>query len=131
MYPSRSMMILCVQLFRKHLQQYPVCGKKPKVTQEIDLPPLKRYPQCRKSAEPGVLFWDTILRESVADCYANKGLRDCQHKSLQWTLHPYDSCRLIAINLYSYVDNPFTSKLPSTFLFSKNIAPKHCLMDDY
>jgi len=117
-----------------YTQQYPVYSKKPKVTQEIDASALwkKIIHNAWKSAEPGVLFWDTILRESVADCYADKGYRTVSTNPCgEIPLCPYDSCRLIAINLYSYVDNPFTSKATFNFpLFKEHCAKAMRLMDD-
>ena len=82
--------------------------------------------------EPGVLFWDTILRESVADCYADKGYRTVSTNPCgEIPLCPYDSCRLIAINLYSYVDNPFTSRATFNFdRFKDHCAKAMRLMDD-
>ena len=121
-------------LSERHTQQYPVYSKKPKVTQEIDASALwkKIIHNAWKSAEPGVLFWDTILRESVADCYADKGYRTVSTNPCgEIPLCPYDSCRLIAINLYSYVDNPFTSKATFNFpLFKEHCAKAMRLMDD-
>jgi ribonucleoside-diphosphate reductase alpha chain len=117
-----------------YTQQYPVYSKKPKVTQEIDASALwkKIIHNAWQSAEPGVLFWDTILRESVADCYADKGYRTVSTNPCgEIPLCPYDSCRLIAINLYSYVDNPFTSKATFNFpLFKEHCAKAMRLMDD-
>jgi ribonucleoside-diphosphate reductase alpha chain len=117
-----------------YTQQYPVYSKKPKVTQEIDASALwkKIIHNAWKSAEPGVLFWDTILRESVADCYADKGYRTVSTNPCgEIPLCPYDSCRLIAINLYTYVDNPFTSKATFNFpLFKEHCAKAMRLMDD-
>ncbi len=117
-----------------YTQQYPVYSKKPKVTVDTDASSLwkKIIHNAWKSAEPGVLFWDTILRESVADCYADKGYRTVSTNPCgEIPLCPYDSCRLIAINLYSYVDNPFTSKATFNFpLFKEHCAMAMRLMDD-
>ena len=117
-----------------YTQQYPVYSKKPKVTQEIDASSLwkKIIHNAWKSAEPGVLFWDTILRESVADCYADKGYRTVSTNPCgEIPLCPYDSCRLIAINLYSYVDHPFTPKASFNFpLFKEHCVKAMRLMDD-
>ena len=117
-----------------YMQQYPVYSDKPKITQEIDASALwkKIIHNAWKSAEPGVLFWDTILRESVADCYADKGYRTVSTNPCgEIPLCPYDSCRLIAINLYSYVDNPFTSRATFNFdRFKDHCAKAMRLMDD-
>lgn len=85
-----------------------------------------------KSAEPGVLFWDTVLRESIPDCYADLGYRTVSTNPCgEIPLCPYDSCRLIAMNLYSYVDNPFTGKASFNFdLFKKHVRKAMRLMDD-
>lgn len=85
-----------------------------------------------KSAEPGVLFWDTITRESVPDCYADLGFRTISTNPCgEIPLCPYDSCRLLAINLYSYVENPFTDKAYFNFeLFAKHVAKAQRMMDD-
>jgi ribonucleoside-diphosphate reductase alpha chain len=85
-----------------------------------------------KSAEPGVLFWDTIIRESVADCYADKGYRTVSTNPCgEIPLCPYDSCRLIAMNLYSYVDNPFTAEAKFNMpLFKEHVVKAMRLMDD-
>lgn len=85
-----------------------------------------------KSAEPGVLFWDTILRESVPDCYADLGFRTVSTNPCgEIPLCPYDSCRLMAINLYGYVDEPFTKNAKFNFdRFKKHIAQAMRMMDD-
>ena len=85
-----------------------------------------------KSAEPGVLFWDTILRESVPDCYADLGFRTVSTNPCgEIPLCPYDSCRLLAINLYAYVVNPFTPEAYFDFdLFKKHVQLAQRLMDD-
>ena len=85
-----------------------------------------------KSAEPGVLFWDTILRESVPDCYADLGYRTVSTNPCgEIPLCPYDSCRLLAINLYSYVIHPFTPDAYFDFeLFKKHVALAQRIMDD-
>ena len=104
------------------------------MTQEIDASSLGKlfHNVAWKSAEPGVLFWDTILRESVADCYADKGYRTVSTNPCgEIPLCPYDSCRLIAINLYSYVDHPFTPKASFNFpLFKEHCVKAMRLMDD-
>ncbi len=85
-----------------------------------------------KSAEPGILFWDTIIRESVPDCYADLGYRTVSTNPCgEIPLCPYDSCRLIAINLYSYVNEPFTHKAKFNFdLFKKHVHYAQRIMDD-
>lgn len=101
-------------------QQFPVDSAQPSVVKEIDARKLwdKIIYNAWKSAEPGVLFWDTIIRESVADCYADLGYRTISTNPCgEIPLCPYDSCRLLAINLYSYVEEPFTSS--ATFDFDK------------
>ena len=118
----------------KYTQQYPIDSKKPLYSKEIDASELwkKIVHNAWKSAEPGVLFWDTILRESVPDCYADLGFRTVSTNPCgEIPLCPYDSCRLLAINLYSYVKNPFTSKAKFDFdLFKKHVAIAQRIMDD-
>ncbi len=124
----------CVRDGKPFVQQYPVDSPNPLVRQEIDARALwkKIIHNAWASAEPGVLFWDTILRESVPDCYADFGYRTVSTNPCgEIPLCPYDSCRLIAVNLYSYVDNPFTPE--ATFNFDKfrdHIAKAQRLMDD-
>ena len=119
---------------KPYVQQYPVYSNAPKVTKEIDASVLwkKIIHNAWKSAEPGVLFWDTILRESVADCYADKGYRTVSTNPCgEIPLCPYDSCRLIAVNLYSYVENPFTPEASFNFdLFKTHVRKAMRLMDD-
>ncbi len=95
----------------KYTQQYPIDSENPAYKNEIDASQLwkKIVHNAWKSAEPGVLFWDTIIRESVPDCYADLGYKTISTNPCgEIPLCPYDSCRLLAINLYSYVENPFT-----------------------
>ena len=117
-----------------YTQQYPVDSDEPKFEKEIDAVALWRkiVHNAWKSAEPGVLFWDTIIRESVPDCYADLGFRTISTNPCgEIPLCPYDSCRLIAINLYSYVVNPFTDKAYFDFdLFRKHVAAAQRIMDD-
>ncbi len=124
----------CVRDGKPFVQQYPVDSDNPLVRQEVDARALwnKIIHNAWASAEPGVLFWDTILRESVPDCYADFGYRTVSTNPCgEIPLCPYDSCRLIAINLYSYVDNPFTSKAEFNFnLFSLHVQQGQRLMDD-
>ncbi|MEN8225217.1 MAG: adenosylcobalamin-dependent ribonucleoside-diphosphate reductase [Bacteroidota bacterium] len=96
---------------KPYTQQYPIDASEPKVTQEIDPAKLwdKIIHNAWASAEPGVLFWDTISREAIPDCYADLGFKTVSTNPCgEIPLCPYDSCRLLALNLYSYVDNPFT-----------------------
>jgi ribonucleoside-diphosphate reductase alpha chain len=115
-------------------QQYPVDSDHPKYTKEIDAQALwhKVIHNAWKSAEPGVLFWDTIIRESVPDCYADLGFRTISTNPCgEIPLCPYDSCRLLAINLYSYVVNPFKENAYFDFdLFKKHAALAQKIMDD-
>ncbi|MBP3566198.1 MAG: adenosylcobalamin-dependent ribonucleoside-diphosphate reductase [Paraprevotella sp.] len=115
-------------------QQYPVNSDNPIVSNDIDAQALwkKIVHNAWKSAEPGVLFWDTILRESVPDCYADLGYRTVSTNPCgEIPLCPYDSCRLLAINLYAYVVNPFTPEAYFDFdLFKKHVRLAQRLMDD-
>ena len=119
---------------RMYTQQYPINSKNPQVTKEINASELwkKIVHNAWKSAEPGVLFWDTIIRESVPDCYADLGFRTVSTNPCgEIPLCPYDSCRLLAINLYSYVVNPFTPEAYFDFdLFKKHVALAQRIMDD-
>ena len=115
-------------------QQYPVDSDQPVFTKDIDASALwkKIVHNAWKSAEPGVLFWDTIIRESVPDCYADLGYRTVSTNPCgEIPLCPYDSCRLLAINLYSYVVNPYTRDAYFDFdLFKKHVALAQRIMDD-
>lgn len=115
-------------------QKYPVDSDAPVYEKEIDASALwkKIIHNAWKSAEPGVLFWDTILRESVPDCYADLGFRTVSTNPCgEIPLCPYDSCRLLAINLYSYVVNPFTPDAYFDFeLFKVHVAKAQRIMDD-
>lgn len=117
-----------------YTQQYPIDAADPTYQKEIDAAALwkKIIHNAWKSAEPGVLFWDTILRESVPDCYADLGYRTVSTNPCgEIPLCPYDSCRLLAINLYSYVKNPFTPQASFDFdLFRKHIGVAQRMMDD-
>lgn len=119
---------------REYTQKYPVYSDTPKYEKEINARQLwnKIVYNAWKSAEPGILFWDTIIRESVPDCYADKGYRTVSTNPCgEIPLCPYDSCRLLAINLYSYVQNPFTKGAFFDFpLFKKHIAVAQRIMDD-
>ena len=115
-------------------QKYPVYSDEPKNRKQINARQLwnKIVHNAWKSAEPGILFWDTIIRESVPDCYADKGYRTVSTNPCgEIPLCPYDSCRLLAINLYSYVQNPFTKGAFFDFpLFKKHVAIAQRIMDD-
>ena len=115
-------------------QQFPIKSENPTYEQDIDAKKLweKIIHNAWKSAEPGVLFWDTIIRESVPDCYADKGFTTVSTNPCgEIPLCPYDSCRLLAINLYSYVDNPFTKEAKFDFdKFKDHVHKAMHLMDD-
>ena len=115
-------------------QQFPVQSDAPSYTQDIDAKKLwsKIIHNAWKSAEPGVLFWDTIIRESVPDCYADEGFRTVSTNPCgEIPLCPYDSCRLLALNLLSYVDAPFTKEAKFNFeKFKEHVAMAMHLMDD-
>ena len=119
---------------KPYTQQYPIDSPNPMVSIEIDASAVwkKIVHNAWKSAEPGVLFWDTIIRESVPDCYADLGFRTVSTNPCgEIPLCPYDSCRLLAINLYSYVVNPFTPEAYFDFdLFKKHISLAQRIMDD-
>ena len=119
---------------KPYTQQYPIDSANPMVAKDIDASALwkKIVHNAWKSAEPGVLFWDTIIRESVPDCYADLGFRTVSTNPCgEIPLCPYDSCRLLAINLYSYVVNPFTPEAYFDFeLFKKHVALAQRIMDD-
>ncbi len=116
------------------VQQYPVNASNPLITKEINAKALwkKIVHNAWKSAEPGVLFWDTIVNESVPDCYTDLGFRTVSTNPCgEIPLCPYDSCRLLAINLYSYVKNPFTTEAVFDYeLFKKHVALAQRIMDD-
>ena len=119
---------------RMYTQQFPIDSDHPMVSKQINASALwkKIVHNAWKSAEPGILFWDTIIRESVPDCYADLGFRTVSTNPCgEIPLCPYDSCRLLAINLYSYVINPFTPEARFDFdLFKKHIALAQRIMDD-
>jgi ribonucleoside-diphosphate reductase alpha chain len=124
----------CVRSGKPFVQQYPIDSPNPIVTKEIDARALwnKIIANAWSSAEPGVLFWDTIIRESIPDCYADYGYRTVSTNPCgEIPLCPYDSCRLQAINLYSYVEHPFTKEASFNFdLFREHVAKGQRLMDD-
>ena len=115
-------------------QQFPISGDHPIFNKTIDAKTLwkKIIHNAWKSAEPGVLFWDTIIRESVPDCYADLGYKTVSTNPCgEIPLCPYDSCRLLALNLYSYVDNPFTPQATFNFeKFRKHVMVAQRIMDD-
>ena len=117
-----------------YVQQYPIHSEHPQYQQEIDANKLwkKIIHNAWKSAEPGILFWDTIQRESVPDCYKTDGFETVSTNPCgEIPLCPYDSCRLIAMNLYSYVENPFTDKAYFNMpLFKEHVQCAQRLMDD-
>ena len=117
-----------------YTQKYPVFSKEPKFSKEIEAEKLwkKIVHNAWKSAEPGILFWDTVINESVPDCYADLGYKTVSTNPCgEIPLCPYDSCRLLAINLFSYVEDPFTDKAKFNYeLFKKHIGAAQRIMDD-
>lgn len=118
----------------KYVQKFPIDSDNPMYVKEIDARTLwnKIVHNAWKSAEPGILFWDTILRESVPDCYADEGFRTVSTNPCgEIPLCPYDSCRLLALNLYSYVEEPFTPQARFSFdRFRRHVELAMRLMDD-
>lgn len=119
---------------KEYTQQYPIHAEKPKYIQNIDATTFwnKIIHNAWQSAEPGVLFWDTIIRESLPDCYADLGFKTVSTNPCgEIPLCPYDSCRLLAINLYSYVENPFTPNAKFNFSkFKEHVMFAQRMMDD-
>ena len=119
---------------KEYTQKFPIDSDAPIVTKKADAKKLweKIVHNAWKSAEPGVLFWDTVLRESIPDCYADLGFRTVSTNPCgEIPLCPYDSCRLLSVNLYSYVVNPFTPEAYFDFdLFNKHVALAQRIMDD-
>ncbi len=117
-----------------YMQKFPIDSDSPLVSKEVDAAELwgKIIHDAWQSAEPGVLFWDTIRRESLADCYADLGFETVSTNPCgEIPLCPYDSCRLLAINLYSYVKNPFTPNAEFDFdLFRSHVMKAQRMMDD-
>ncbi len=115
-------------------QQYPIDSDHPKVVKDIDARSLweKIIHNAWSSAEPGILFWDTIIKESVPDSYADMGFKTVSTNPCgEIPLCPYDSCRLLALNLYSYVENPFTDKAVfNSELFAQHVHYAQRIMDD-
>ena len=124
----------CVVSGKPYKQQFPINSDNPSVIKEIDARELwkKIIHNAWQSAEPGVLFWDTIIRESVPDCYASFGFKTISTNPCgEIPLCAYDSCRLLAINLYSYVKHPFTPEAEFDFeLFKQHVQKGQKLMDD-
>ncbi len=119
---------------KNYVQQYPIQSANPKYTKEINAETLwgKIIHNAWQSAEPGVLFWDTIIRESIPDCYGDLGFKTVSTNPCgEIPLCPYDSCRLLAVNLYSYVNHPFTKEAYFDFdLFSQHVIYAQRIMDD-
>ncbi|MCD8386689.1 MAG: adenosylcobalamin-dependent ribonucleoside-diphosphate reductase [Bacteroidales bacterium] len=119
---------------KPYTQQFPIDAAEPLYHKDINAKALwdKIIHNAWQSAEPGVLFWDTITRESVPDCYADLGFKTISTNPCgEIPLCPYDSCRLLAINLYSYVQNPFTPEARFDFdLFAQHVAKAQRMMDD-
>ncbi|MDY4951314.1 MAG: adenosylcobalamin-dependent ribonucleoside-diphosphate reductase, partial [Prevotella sp.] len=119
---------------KPYVQQWPIDSPSPKVKKEISARNLweKIVHNAWKSAEPGVLFWDTIIRESIPDCYADLGFRTISTNPCgEIPLCPYDSCRLLSLNLYSYVENPFTKEAKFDYdKFAKHVQKAMRIMDD-
>ncbi|MGE0560991.1 MAG: adenosylcobalamin-dependent ribonucleoside-diphosphate reductase [Flavobacteriales bacterium] len=117
-----------------YTQQYPIHSTEPKYTKEVDAKKIwdKIIHNAWKSAEPGILFWDTIISESIPDCYADLGFKTVSTNPCgEIPLCPYDSCRLIAVNLYSYVENAFTSSATFNYQkFNKHVGMAQRIMDD-
>ena len=117
-----------------YTQKYPIFSAEPKVSKEIEADKLwkKIVHNAWKSAEPGILFWDTVINESVPDCYADLGYKTVSTNPCgEIPLCPYDSCRLLAINLFSYVEEPFTENAHFNYeLFKKHISAAQSIMDD-
>jgi ribonucleoside-diphosphate reductase alpha chain len=119
---------------KSYVQQYPIDSNNPTFKQEIDAAALwkKIVHNAWSAAEPGILFWDTIIKESVPDCYADEGFATTSTNPCgEIPLCPYDSCRLLAINLYSYVDSPFTKAAKFDFTkFKDHARSAQRIMDD-
>ena len=119
---------------KTYQQQFPIDSDEPQFVREVEAKELwgKIVHNAWKSAEPGVLFWDTILRESIPDCYADLGFRTVSTNPCgEIPLCPYDSCRLLSINLYSYVENPFTPQATFNFdKFREHVRAAQRIMDD-
>jgi ribonucleoside-diphosphate reductase alpha chain len=119
---------------KPYTQQFPVNSSNPKLTKEIDARSIwnKLVYNAWKSAEPGILFWDTLIRESISDCYGDLGFTTISTNPCgEIPLSTYDSCKLLTINLFGYVENPYTSKSRFNFeLFEEHARLSVRLMDD-
>lgn len=119
---------------KEYTQQYPIDSKNPTVVRQIDAKALwkKIVHNAWKSAEPGILFWDTVIKEAIPDCYEDLGFKTISTNPCgEIPLCPYDSCRLLAINLYSHVDDPFTDKAKFNYeRFKKHAGMAQRIMDD-
>ncbi len=117
-----------------YTQQYPIQSANPQFTKETNANAIwkKIVHNAWRSAEPGILFWDTIIKESLPDCYADLGYQTVSTNPCgEIPLCPYDSCRLLAINLYSYVEAPFTDNAYFNFdLFKEHVGYAQRIMDD-
>lgn len=117
-----------------YTQKYPIFSEQPKVEKTVDAKPIwdKIVHNAWKSAEPGILFWDTIVNESIPDCYADLGYQTVSTNPCgEIPLCPYDSCRLLAINLFSYVEKPFTKEAVFNFeKFKEHVGIAQRIMDD-
>ena len=124
----------CVKTGTPYIQQYPIDSNNPMVKREVDAKKIwdKIIHNAWQSAEPGVLFWDTIKKESIPDCYSELGFETVSTNPCgEIPLCPYDSCRLLAVNLYGYVENPFTSSASFNFeKFKSHVGIAQRLMDD-
>ena len=124
----------CVKTGKPYIQQYPINAAEPLVRKEVDAGKIwnKIIHNAWRSAEPGVLFWDTIIRESIPDSYSDFGFETISTNPCgEIPLCPYDSCRLLALNLYSYVENPFTASAKFDFeKFKSHVRVAQRLMDD-
>ncbi|MCK0123482.1 adenosylcobalamin-dependent ribonucleoside-diphosphate reductase [Gelidibacter sp. F2691] len=118
----------------QYTQKYPIFSENPKFSKTIEANGIwkKIVHNAWKSAEPGILFWDTIINESVPDCYADLGYKTVSTNPCgEIPLCPYDSCRLLAINLFSYVEQPFTKDAKFNFeLFKEHVGYAQRIMDD-
>jgi len=118
----------------EYKQQYPINSDAPQYTSSVDAKKLwnKIIHNAWKSAEPGILFWDTVINESIPDCYADLGFKTVSTNPCgEIPLCPYDSCRLLAVNLYSYVENPFTENATFNYeKFNKHVGMAQRIMDD-
>jgi len=124
----------CVKSGKPYIQQYPIDSPNPQFRKEVDAKALwnKIIHNAWQSAEPGILFWDTIKKEAIPDCYKDQGFATVSTNPCgEIPLCPYDSCRLLALNLYSYVEQPFSKKAYFNFeKFKEHVGIAQRLMDD-